>query len=90
MPYSPQATAPVKQEHPNATLILVLGIVVPLVGWIMGHMAKKEIDNGAPYKWEGNLKMGWLIGKILTILGLVGTVLYVILMVIAVVATMNS
>lgn len=71
-------------EHPSATTILVLGIlgffvpVVPFVAWYMGGQIKRQIDAGAPYQWEGQLKIGYLIGKILGIIQIVSVVLIVL------------
>lgn len=71
-------------EHPQATTILILGIlgffvpVVPFVGWYMGGKAKQEIEAGAPYQWDGQLKIGYLISKILSILQIVSVVLMLV------------
>lgn len=71
-------------EHPQATTVLILAIlgffvpVVPFVAWYMGGQAKKDIEAGAPYQWDGQLKIGYLIGKILSILQIVSVVLMVV------------
>ncbi|MHA6523693.1 hypothetical protein [Tessaracoccus sp. G1721] len=75
-------------EHPQATTILVLGIlgffvpIVPFVAWYMGGQIKKQIDAGAPYQWEGSLKIGYLIGKILGIIQIASVVLTIIWLVV--------
>ncbi|PIE20824.1 MAG: hypothetical protein CSA64_04480 [Arachnia propionica] len=71
-------------EHPQAQVVLILGIVgiffgiLSFVAWYMGGQAKKEIEAGAPYPWDGNLKIGYLLGKIFSIIWIVIGVLYVI------------
>lgn len=64
-------------EHPQAQTVLILGIVgifvnvVSFVAWYMGRKAKKEIDAGAPYAWSGSLKIGYILGMVVSILVLV-------------------
>lgn len=71
-------------EHPQATTILVLGIVgffvtiTAFIAWYMGAKAKQEIAAGAPYQWDGSLKIGYLLGKIISIVAIVSTVLMII------------
>lgn len=80
-------------EHPQAQMVFILGIVgiftgvVSFVAWYMGGQAKKEIEAGAPFPFEGNLKTGYTLGKVFSIiyivlfgLGIVFWILYVILM----------
>ncbi len=70
-------------DHPQAQTVFILGIVgvfvgiIPFVAWYMGSQAKKEIEAGAPYIWGGNLKTGYLLGKIFGIIHIVVTVLYI-------------
>lgn len=79
------------QEHPQGTLILILGIlgfvtsgVCGLIAWIMGSKAQKEIEaSGVSYSNEGNIKIGKILGMITTILAIVGIVITII----AVIAT---
>ena len=52
------------------------------VAWYMGAQARKEIQAGAPYRWEGNLKTGYLLGKVFGILSIVGIALAVVFWVI--------
>lgn len=67
-------------EHPNAGTVLILaivGIIVPFVSfiaWYMGARAKKEIANGAPYYWGGQLRTGYLVAKIYSILVIVSVI----------------
>ena len=76
-------------EHPQAQTVLILGIVgifVPVlsfIAWYMGGKAKKEIEAGTPYSWSGGLKIGYLIGLIVSIITLVSIVLMVLLVVLA-------
>jgi len=77
-------------EHPKAQTVFILSIVGIFVGicapiaWYMGVQAKKEIA-AQPGTWstEGNLKTGTLIGKIFTILWIIGIVLWIVMMVVA-------
>ena len=78
--------APIR-EHPQTQTVFVLGIVGIFVGilaffaWYMGGKAKKEIEAGAPYAWDGNLKTGYLLGKIFGIINIVVVVLYIIMII---------
>lgn len=68
-------------EHPQAQIVLILGIVgifvtvCSFIAWYLGSKAKKEIDAGAPYAWDGSLKIGYLLGMIVSILAIIGLVL---------------
>ena len=77
------------QEHPQTQTVFILGIVgifvgiVPFIAWYMGGQAKKEIEAGAPYAWEGTkLKTGYMLGKVFSIIYIVLIVFYIILMII--------
>ncbi|WP_051208771.1 hypothetical protein [Propionicicella superfundia] len=78
-------------EHPKAQNVFILGIVGIFVGicapiaWYLGAQAQKEIAAN-PGQWNpaGNLKTGTLLGKIFTILYIVGIVLYIIFIVLIV------
>jgi hypothetical protein len=78
-------------EHPKAQTVFILSIVGIFVAicspiaWYMGVQAKKEIAASGQYAFAGNLKTGTTIGKVFTILWIIGIVLYIIAM-IAVVA----
>ena len=77
-------------EHPQAQTVFILSIVGIFVGvcapiaWYMGVQAKKEIA-AQPGQWssEGNLKTGTMIGKIFTILYIIGIVLWIVMMIVA-------
>lgn len=64
-------------EHPQATTVLVLSLVgfavgiTWYIGWYLGGQAKKEIEAGAPYRFDGSLKTGYLLSKIMSIISLV-------------------
>lgn len=74
-------------EHPQATLTLVMVILGFFVGityfvaWYLGAQARKEIEAGAPYRWDGTLKVGYWLGKILSIVSIIGIVLSIILVI---------
>jgi uncharacterized membrane protein YjgN (DUF898 family) len=77
-------------EHPKAQTVFILSIVGIFVGicapiaWYMGVQAKKEIATTGQYAFAGNLKTGTLIGKIFTILYIIGIVLYIVAMIAAI------
>jgi hypothetical protein len=84
-------------EHPQGTAILVLGIVGLFVticapiAWYMGSKAQKEIAaSGYRYANEQNIKIGKILGMVLTILAIVGIVIFVIIMIIAIIAAAAS
>ncbi|HSN12649.1 MAG TPA: hypothetical protein VLS51_11130 [Propionibacteriaceae bacterium] len=74
-------------EHPKAQTVLILSIVGIFVGicapiaWYMGAQAKKEALADGRYSIEGSLKTGTLIGKIFTILYIIGIVLWFVIMI---------
>jgi hypothetical protein len=66
-------------EHPQGTLILIFGIIGIFFGlfgaiaWCMGANAMKEIRaTGIRYSNESNINTGRILGKIVTIIALVG------------------
>ncbi len=71
-----------QQEHPQAQTIFILSLIgIPVnilawVAWYMGAKAKKEIETGAPYVWDGNLKNGHLLGKIFGIIHIAVVAIY--------------
>lgn len=79
---------PVIGEHPQATTVLIMGIlgffITPFsfVAWYMGGNARKQIEAGAPYRWDGGLQVGYWMGKVLGIITLVGVALFALMMVI--------
>lgn len=84
--------AAVLPDHPQATTVLILGIL-SIVGisvcgpfaWYFGNKARKEIQaNPGSYKDGGSLTAGWvmgIIGTILLIVGVVFLILYIIFVV---------
>lgn len=72
-------------EHPNAMVVLILGILGFFVGvtgpvaWIMGSKARKEVkaDPGR-YRDGGMLQVGWILGIVTTALMVVGIIFGVI------------
>ncbi|SDZ15228.1 hypothetical protein [Tessaracoccus flavus] len=76
-------------EHPQASTVLLLGVggflFMPLwfIAWHLGGRARDEIRGGAPFRWDGNLKIGFLLGKVMGILTILGFVLSVLFMILA-------
>lgn len=76
-------------EHPQATMVLVMAIlsfftgITAFVAWYLGGKARKEIQAGAPYAWDGGLKIGYWIGKIYSIIQIVALALLAVLFIIA-------
>lgn len=74
------------REHPNATLVLVLGVLGFVVGgitgplaWYFGSKARAEIAaNPGRYTDNSSLTIGWVCGIISTLI-LVGSILLVVL-----------
>lgn len=81
-------------EHPQSTAVLVLAVlgfaqpITPFIAWYMGNKARAEIRRGAPYAYTGSLKVGHIIGKVLSILMIAGIAGYMLLMVLLVVGAM--
>lgn len=89
--YGPHITA--YRDHPNTQLVFILGVVgifanvLSLVAWYLGAQARKEIRAGAPYHWEGKLKAGYLVGKVIGILSTLGWGLVVLLFILVAVSS---
>lgn len=72
-------------DHPSASTVFLLGIIgiffsiCAYIAWYMGAQAKKQIETGAPYRWDGNLKTGYMLGKIFSIISIVLFVLTIVL-----------
>lgn len=85
-------------EHPQATPVLILGVlglftsgVCSWIAWYMGAKARNEIEAGAPYRWEGNLKTGYILGKVFGILAIIGVILTIVfLIIIAILAAVGA
>ncbi|WP_051208769.1 DUF4190 domain-containing protein [Propionicicella superfundia] len=101
-PYAAPGIAPgypmVLPDHPQATTVLILGIlsitVLQLCGpfaWYFGSKARKEIQaNPGVYKDGGSLTAGWvmgIIGSILMILWVAFIIIYIIFIVFVVAAS---
>ena len=91
-PYSSAA-----REHPQGTTILVLGIlgfffaICAPFAWYLGNKALGEIrSSGAHYSNEQNVVIGRILGMIVSILTIVGIVLLVLFVVIALAATRSG
>ena len=61
-------------EHPRSGTILTLGVVSLLIpitapfAWYFGVRAKRDIAEGAPYRYGGTARAGEIIGIVMTIL----------------------
>src|SRR4030095_690846 len=90
MPYvQPYGTPP--PEHPQGTLILIFGIlgifitIFAPIAWYLGNKAKQDIQaSGFQYSNEQNISTGRMLGKVCTILAIVGIVLTIIITIIVV------
>lgn len=76
-------------EHPQGTLILVLGILGFVTGlaapvaWYMGSKTRKEIAaSGVVYSNEGNIKAGHILGMVMSIIYGALIVLYIVMMIV--------
>jgi hypothetical protein len=86
------------RDHPQGTIILILGILslvcIQLLGpvaWVMGNKAIREIDaNPGAYTNRGTVNAGRICGIIGTALLVVGVVLWVILLAAGVMSSGNS
>ncbi|WP_232541868.1 DUF4190 domain-containing protein [Nocardia bovistercoris] len=92
---------PPPPDHPQATTILILGILSLVVcglcgpfAWSMGSKALKEIDAaGGTIGGRGNVKAGYIcgiIGTVFLILAVLFVILYIILIVVAIGASSPS
>jgi hypothetical protein len=77
------------QEHPQGTMIFVLGIVGIFVGvcapiaWYLGNKTLREIAaSGTSYSNESQIKTGRMLGKVFTIIYIVFIVLYIIALIV--------
>lgn len=76
-------------EHPQGTVILVLGIagffatICAPIAWYLGSKAQKEIAaSGQHYSNEQSINIGKIMGMVLSILAVVGIVVTIIVMII--------
>ncbi|MGW0182792.1 DUF4190 domain-containing protein [Nocardia sp. NPDC003345] len=88
--YRPYGPPP---EHPQATLILILGIVGLVfcqlcapIAWVLGKRALNEIDaSGGAIGGRSNVMVGYIcgiIGSVFVILGILAIVAYFVFVVI--------
>ena len=77
------------QEHPQGTIVFVLGIVGIFFGicapiaWYLGNKTLREITaSGASYSNVSQIRTGRMLGKVFTILYIVFIVLYIVFVVI--------
>ena len=87
-PYGQSYGAPA-QEHPQGTMIFVLGIVGIFVGvcapiaWYLGNKTLREIaGSGASYSNVSQIRTGRMLGKVFTIVYIVFIVLYIIALIV--------
>ena len=73
------------QEHPQGTVILVLGIlgiftaICAPIAWVLGSKAKKEIArSGVHYSNEQNINIGRILGIVFTMIYAVSIVLSIV------------
>jgi hypothetical protein len=86
------------QPHPQGTTVLVLGILglvvcfIPgIVGLVLGNRALKEIDaNPAAYNNRQNIVVGRILGIIGIVWQVLGLLAYVLIVVLALVASQSA
>jgi hypothetical protein len=100
-PYQPQPYGQpypaLPQPHPQGTIVLVLGILGFFVtlcapfAWYFGSKALKEIQaSGARYSNEDQIRVGRILGMIISILAIIGIVFGLIFLIVAVVIAATS
>jgi hypothetical protein len=84
-PYGQQGYGVATQEHPQGTIIFVLGIVGIFVGvcapiaWWLGNKTLREITaSGASFSNVSQIRTGRMLGKVFTIIYIVLIVLYIV------------
>lgn len=84
-------------EHPQGTIILVLGIlgffvgITGVIAWVMGSKALKEIRSSSrPYSNEQTVVIGRILGIITTVLWLLGILATIVLVVIGIAAGLGA
>ena len=84
-PYGQQSYGVASQEHPQGTIIFVLGIVGIFVGvcapiaWYLGNKTQREITaSGASFSNVSQIRTGRMLGKVFTIIYAVLIVLYIV------------
>jgi hypothetical protein len=84
-PYGQGYGGVANQEHPQGTIVFVLGIVGIFIGicapiaWYLGNKTLREITaSGASYSNVSQIRTGRMLGKVFTIIYLVLIVLYIV------------
>ena len=96
-PYYQQPYAP-PQDHPQATLVLILGIlsivICSLIGpfaWVLGMRAVREIDaSGGTLSGRTQAQVGYIMGMIVTILLIIGIAVLAVALIIAVASSTTT
>ena len=95
--YGQQPYGMATNEHPQGTMILVLGIVGIFVGicapiaWYFGNKTLREITaSGANYSNVSQIRTGRMLGKVFTIIYIVLIVLYIIAIIAAIALSASS
>jgi len=96
-PYYQQPYAP-PQDHPQATLVLILGIlsivICSLIGpfaWVLGKRAVREIDaSGGTLSGRTQAQVGYIMGMIVTILLIIGIAVLAVALIIAVASSTTT
>ncbi|MFE9579162.1 DUF4190 domain-containing protein [Nocardia sp. NPDC006044] len=96
-PYGYPAYGP-PQEHPQATMILILGIlslvfcqIIGPVAWVMGKRALNEIDaSGGALGGRSNVMVGYVCGIIASALIIISILFIVLFVVLGVVGVWSS
>lgn len=86
------------QQHPRATIALVLGIIALIacqflgpVAWAIGHNAVKEIDaSGGVLGGRSEALAGKILGIIATIILAVGFVILILVLIILIILASNG
>lgn len=85
-------------EHPNATTVLIVGILSLVVcqfagpvAWIMGRKALREIDaSGGAIGGRSQVLVGYITGIVATALVAIALLIFVVAMVIVIAAAASS
>lgn len=97
-PYGPPPY-PMPPEHPEGTLVLVLGLVslacspLGFAAWYLGSKAERDIEaTGLYYSNAGNIKAGKIIGMVTSIVTMVSVALMIgyVLLILGFLGTMLS
>ncbi len=85
------------QPHPQGTIVLVLGILGFVVGlcapfaWYFGSKALKEIQaTGIRYSNEDQIRVGRVLGMVVSIIAIVGLVFLAVFVILAIIAANST